>query len=136
MRISSDRNSPNYKPSLIGCTTVFLDDVVVPRVLFVDEEEGIVEVAVLDKRGNIQVAGDAIVTAVRHGRVRLVSDNWQHVNGIGFDRWQQVRLEGIHHRYQARIDALPRACPGDRVQTSAHVKAVETPYARLSPTSV
>lgn len=112
MRISSDPRSPDYHPSLVRRAVVFLDDAVESMVVLADEEEGFIESVVLDRRGNVELDGDKVRTVVRYGRVRLVTDNWQHVNDIGFDRWRRVRLEGIHQRYLARIDALPRDCPG------------------------
>jgi ABC-type arginine transport system permease subunit len=96
MRISANTASPDYRSDYMGAS-IYLDGVLVDRVIAVDDIAGEVTRARLDELGNIYLAGDGIATEVLKGSVRIVKyGSWRCAEAIGFDAWMRARTEAAH----------------------------------------
>ena len=102
MRLSSDRDHPDYKPLWMGCL-VFLDGELVDHCVHVDTEAGKVTVAVVDPltwRIKLDPVSGEVLTMVRRGAVR-VSNYRVDAPKMGFDAWMRRRTNEAHKEMMA-----------------------------------
>lgn len=100
MRLSAYPGHPDYNPEWQRCC-VLLDGQPMKDVTHADEERGQIAIYARDRRGNLIVDGDRLVTKILTGRVELRRD-WRHVESIGFDKWMCNRIEAAHQEFMKR----------------------------------
>lgn len=109
MRISANTASPDYRSDYMGAS-IYLDGVLVGRVIAADDIAGEVTRARLNELGNIYLAGDGIAAEVLKGAVRIVKNgSWLCAEAIGFDAWMRERTEAAHQAMMkhARRGGIP-----------------------------
>lgn len=72
MRVSADRSSPDFCEWGVRHAQVYLDGREVEHCCLADEERGYVIVFPVDGAGCFLLEGDAIVTQLRFGEVKIV----------------------------------------------------------------
>lgn len=117
MRISANKTSPDYRSDYMGAN-IYLDGVLVDRVIAADDVAGEVIRASLDELGNLYLAGDEIAAEVLKGMVRIVKHgSWLCAEAIGFDAWMHERTEAAHqammkHVRRGSVEHSKKCAPG------------------------
>jgi hypothetical protein len=108
MRVSADRESPDYRSDYLGAA-VYIDGELAAGVIAADDVAGEVLMAALTEDGQVYLGqGGKVATEVRRGVVQIVKHgSWSSARAIGFDAWMRIRTEAAHVRFMQRTRSLP-----------------------------